>query len=216
MNEHTGECLCGACRYIIKTEKPHVMFLCHCSRCRKETGTIHGASAFFNDAQLLWEKGQDNVAHFKLENTKKERAFCKTCASSLPRYEGENTLVLPVGTLDDDAFLNPTAHIHHKSRASWVDKVHDLKRFDELPTAQKPTNDSKNHYFLVNMLASSHVKKIAGAILLTATMLIAGLTFVGCMPLTVGAIIGGLGFFSGVYLMTKNTPSSDKKEAMRP
>ncbi len=134
MNQYKGECLCGSCRYVIKAEKPNAMYLCHCSRCRKETGTIHGANVFFNNAQLLWEKGQDNVTHFMLEGTRKERAFCKICGSPLPRKEGSSSVVLPAGTVDDDTFLEPTAHIYYASRSSWEDKVGDLKRFDELPT----------------------------------------------------------------------------------
>src|SRR3990167_8318544 len=134
MNQYKGECLCGACRYIITGQRPTAMYLCHCSRCRKETGTIHGATVFFNDAQLLWEKGKDNIANFKLENTRKQRTFCKTCGSPLPRQDGECSVTLPVGTLDDSAFLEPTAHIFYASSVWWEDKLIDLKRFDELPT----------------------------------------------------------------------------------
>jgi hypothetical protein len=133
MNQYKGECLCGACRYIITGEKPEAMYLCHCSRCRKETGTIHGANVFFNNAQLLWENGQENITDFKLKNTRKQRAFCKICGSPLPWQDGESHLILPAGTVDDDAFLEPTAHIFYTSRSSWEDKVMDLKRFDELP-----------------------------------------------------------------------------------
>ena len=133
MNEYKGECLCGACCYVITGQKPKAMYLYHCSRCRKETGTIHGATVFFNDAKLLWKKGKDNIAYFKLENTRKQRAFCETCGSPLPRQDGECSVILPAGTLDDSAFLEPTAHIFYASRVWWEDKLIDLKRFDELP-----------------------------------------------------------------------------------
>lgn len=136
MNQYKGECLCGACRYAITGQEPKAMYLCHCSRCRKETGTMHGANVFFNDAQLSWEKGSDNVAHFELENTRKQRAFCTICGSPLPRQYGETHVVLPAGTLDEDSFLNPTAHIFCASRSSWEDKVVDLQRFDELPKSE--------------------------------------------------------------------------------
>jgi len=133
MNQYKGECLCGSCRYTITAEKPNAIYFCHCSRCRKETGTIHGANVFFNDAQLVWEQGQDNITYFKLKDTRKERAFCKLCGSPLPRREGESHVVLPAGTLDDNAYLEPTAHIFYASRASWENKLNDLQRFDELP-----------------------------------------------------------------------------------
>lgn len=134
MNRYSGECLCGACRYVITGQKPKAMYLCHCSRCRKETGTIHGATVFFSDAQLSWDKGEDNLRHFHLEGTRKNRSFCKTCGSPLPRLEGDGRVVLPAGTLDDDASLEPTAHIYYASRSSWENKMSDLKCFDELPS----------------------------------------------------------------------------------
>lgn len=109
------------------------MYLYHCSRCRKETGTIHGANVFFTDAHLLWEQGKENVAYFELKGTRKQRAFCKTCGSPLPRQSGEAHVVLPAGTLDEDQFLIPTAHIFYASRSSWEDKIKNLERFDELP-----------------------------------------------------------------------------------
>ncbi|KTC78169.1 GFA family protein [Legionella brunensis] len=133
MNQFTGECLCGACRYVITGEKPTAMYLCHCSRCRKETGTIHGATVFFNGSRLSWERGNNNISYFQLEGTRKERAFCKTCGSPLPRNEN-SYVVLPAGTLDEDSSLVPTAHIFCASRSSWEDKIKDLRRFDELPS----------------------------------------------------------------------------------
>lgn len=133
MNRYEGECLCGACRYVITGKKPKAMFLCHCSRCRKETGTVHGTNVFFNDARLLWQKGKDNITCFKLEGTRKQRAFCKTCGSPLPWQEGECHVTLPAGTIEYDALLEPTAHIFYASRSSWEDKIMDLKRFDKLP-----------------------------------------------------------------------------------
>ena len=135
MNQYKGECLCGACRYVITGQKPQAMYLCHCSRCRKETGTIHGANVFFNGAKLSWEKGADKVTSFKLAGTRHQRAFCQDCGSPLPMsMSGDHgNIVLPAGTLDDDIFLKPTAHIFYASRSSWEDKAMDLTRFDELP-----------------------------------------------------------------------------------
>ncbi len=131
MRQYTGECLCGACRYVITGQKPRAMYFCHCSRCRKETGTVHGANIFFNDAQLLWDKGEDNITTFKMGGTKKRRSFCKTCGSPLPQESKTGHLMLPAGSLDDDTQLEPTAHIFYASRASWEDQLLNLKRFDE-------------------------------------------------------------------------------------
>lgn len=133
LDQYKGECLCGACRYVISAQKPKAMYLCHCSRCRKETGTIHGANVFFDEAELIWERGAENVTHFKLKDTRKERAFCMTCGSPLPKKYGESHIILPAGSLDENTSLLPTAHVFYASRASWEDSLKDLTRFDELP-----------------------------------------------------------------------------------
>jgi hypothetical protein len=134
MNRYSGKCLCGSCCYLITGEKPKFMYLCHCSRCRKETGSSYGASIFFDSAQVTWQKGKINVRHFKLEGTRKERAFCNICGTPLPWQNELGQTVLPAGTLDlEDSFVVPTAHIFYTSRALWEDKVTNIKCFDEAP-----------------------------------------------------------------------------------
>jgi len=130
--KHSKPRHCFAKQYVISGEKPEAMYLCHCSRCRKETGSVHGANIFFNNASLVWEKGQDKFACFTLEGTRKQRAFCTICGSPLPRQEA-TWIILPAGTLDVDSAVEPTAHVYYASRSSWEDKLKDLKRFDELP-----------------------------------------------------------------------------------
>lgn len=131
MKQYTGECLCGACRYVIIAQKPRAMYICHCSRCRKETGTVCGANIFFKDAQLSWDKGEENITTFNFRGIKNRRSFCKTCGSPLPLELNKGNLMLPAGSLDADTQLEPTAHIFYASRVSWEDQLLNLKRFDE-------------------------------------------------------------------------------------
>ena len=111
------------------------MFLCHCSRCQKETGSAFGATVFFENAELHWTKGSTEVCHFKLDKTRKERAFCKTCGTPLPRLERDQQVVLPAGCLDDASQIEPTAHIFYDSRPPWLEKLVQTDKFDELPNS---------------------------------------------------------------------------------
>ena len=52
----TGSCLCGSVRYTVQGE-PQRAFHCHCSRCRKATGTGH-ASNLFVAGTLTWDAGE--------------------------------------------------------------------------------------------------------------------------------------------------------------
>lgn len=133
--EYRGGCLCGAVTYRITAPAPRAMFLCHCSRCRKESGTVHCANVFFSeDAELEWLTGRDGWRRFDLPGTRKSCVFCTTCGSPLPRSRHGGGLVLPAGTLDEAPDLMPTAHIYCDSRAPWEDAIGGVPRHDELPT----------------------------------------------------------------------------------
>ncbi|MFT6655758.1 MAG: hypothetical protein ACJAWI_002533, partial [Marinomonas primoryensis] len=57
---HTGSCLCGAVKFELKGEFKK-FFLCHCSRCRKTSGSAHCASLFAPGAALRWLSGEEKL-----------------------------------------------------------------------------------------------------------------------------------------------------------
>jgi hypothetical protein len=133
MTEYRGKCLCGAVRYVIDAESPKGMFLCHCSRCRRETGSMHCANAFFTGGTLRFEAGQEQLSFYALPGTRKSRQFCRTCGSPVPRTAANGTIVLPAGTLDDTSLVSPTAHIHCDSQSAWVATAAEAPRFGGFP-----------------------------------------------------------------------------------
>ena len=61
-----GVCLCGAVRYRLTGEVRGFQY-CHCSRCRKFTGSAHAANLFVRPDDLAWVEGEDRVTTFLLE-----------------------------------------------------------------------------------------------------------------------------------------------------
>jgi hypothetical protein len=52
MNEHhSGSCLCGAVTFTVEGAFDR-FYLCHCSHCRKDTGSAHAANLFASTAAL--------------------------------------------------------------------------------------------------------------------------------------------------------------------
>jgi hypothetical protein len=115
-----GSCLCGAVRYEV-TGEPTRFLHCHCSRCRKATGTGHASNLFLQPGALGWLAGEDQVRAYKLPEAKRfTNVFCATCGSRLPRRIPElGGVVIPAGSLDDDAPIKPQARIFEGSRADW-------------------------------------------------------------------------------------------------
>src|SRR5690606_17782905 len=83
-NAIAGSCLCGAIRFEIAP--PFTAFrYCHCSRCRKASGSAHAANVFVPEAQFRWLAGEDAVKRFDLPGAKRFAvAFCTQCGTRVP------------------------------------------------------------------------------------------------------------------------------------
>lgn len=128
-----GSCLCGTVQFEISGDFD-AFFLCHCSRCRKNSGSAHGANLFASNASIAWRSGEANIASYRVPDTRHERSFCKSCGSALPGVRmGGALLVVPAGSLDGPVNIRPTAHISCASRADWDVDLPDIPHLDGLP-----------------------------------------------------------------------------------
>jgi len=130
----TGSCLCDAVRYEL-SDTLGIFQYCHCSRCRKFTGSAHASNLFVKPEHFSWNQGEAFVGRYEPEDTKHfATCFCRHCGSSLPWVNKSKSLVIvPAGTLDDEPPLQPKQSIYWDSRAPWFRCVGQLKKFDELP-----------------------------------------------------------------------------------
>lgn len=130
----SGSCLCGAVGYEIRP--PYAFFqYCHCSRCRKFSGSAHAANILVAEGQFAWTQGEDQVRRYEVPDAKYYcTAFCAVCGSSLPwRTRNGKFVLVPAGTLDDDPGAALERNIYWASRAPWYQPVDDLPFFDEGP-----------------------------------------------------------------------------------
>lgn len=108
MSKHVGSCLCGEVRFEIVGDFEH-FFLCHCGRCRKDTGSAHAANLFSSTAKVRWLSGQDRIKTFNVPSTRHEKSFCSQCGSAVPCVQMNGALlVVPAGSLDNRSKRDPT------------------------------------------------------------------------------------------------------------
>jgi hypothetical protein len=130
---HHGSCLCGAVRFEVEGSFER-FFLCHCSFCRRDTGSAHAANLFSNTAKLTWLAGADQVRTYNLPSTRHAKSFCATCGSALPRlHAGTTSLIVPAGSLESPVTIRPDAHIFVASRADWDRELETVPMVDRLP-----------------------------------------------------------------------------------
>jgi hypothetical protein len=130
-----GGCLCGAVRYQVKGN-PTRFYHCHCSRCRKSTGTGHATNLFLTEAELIFTQGEQLLKRYKIpESERFTRQFCSECGSVVARVVPQlNAIIVPAGSLDDDPQIRPQARIYWDSRASWSCDDTKLPCYAELPS----------------------------------------------------------------------------------
>ena len=129
----TGSCLCGGVSYSATGEVTR-FYHCHCSRCRKATGTGH-ASNVFMEGTLTFDSGADLIASFKVPDAERfSNTFCSTCGARLPRsIQSTGMVFIPAGSLDVEPGMEPQARIFMGSRTEWSCRAGELPEFAAYP-----------------------------------------------------------------------------------
>lgn len=127
-----GSCLCGALQYEITAEIDGV-WMCHCSNCRKTSGSAGNAILVIPKEHFHWLTGEDSLTTFTLRPTY-TITRCKTCGTPLPAEEDETHIYLTAGTLDDPLEAGIKTHVFWDSRADWDHDMEGVRHFSERST----------------------------------------------------------------------------------
>lgn len=126
-----GSCLCEAVGYLVPDEFRYAL-ICHCSQCRRTTGSAYKPFAGIEHSKFQISRGQTSLVLYGEERG--HNAFCKQCGSLLYSLVRDGAFVhVTLGTLVDEPSIRPTAHIFVGSKASWEQIADDLPKHDEMP-----------------------------------------------------------------------------------
>jgi len=124
-----GSCLCGEVRYTVADEFQYAL-ICHCSQCRRATGSAFKPFGGIERAKLEVTGGPIRI----FGDVMTHDAHCKACGSLLYSIVEEGTRAhVTYGTLIDSPSLAPQAHIYVGSKASWDTLCDGLPQHQELP-----------------------------------------------------------------------------------
>lgn len=128
---HEGRCLCGGVAYRIHGEVGPID-LCHCSYCRRASGTAFASNATIRRADFELRSGETLLREHE-SSPGKYRSFCSRCGSPLyARHRAlPEVLRIRVGTLDSDPGSRPSGHYDVESKAPWFTIADGLPQFDE-------------------------------------------------------------------------------------
>jgi len=128
----TGRCLCGAVSFQVADAFEYAM-ICHCSQCRRATGSAfkpfagirRDHVAITNGADASFVYGDASAAH---------DVRCRGCGSLLFSVVRDGAYAhIAMGTLVDAPSIRPSMHIFVESKAPWHDITDDLPQHARFP-----------------------------------------------------------------------------------
>jgi hypothetical protein len=124
-----GSCECGRVRYRVADEFLYAAN-CHCSRCRRATGSAFKPFAGIEREKLEVADGADGLLLVGEEDANDTR--CAACGSLLFSVVRDGAYVhVALGSLVDVPSIRPTSHIFVGSKAPWHEISDDLPQFEE-------------------------------------------------------------------------------------
>lgn len=128
---HQGSCLCGKISYTVEGELSDFGY-CHCTSCRKASGTAHAANAGTTRTCFTLVDPEKVMREYE-SSPGKYRAFCSNCGSPLFAYlDSTNNLIrIRLGSLDTPFSKRAKAHTFVGDKADWEEIHGDLPQFDE-------------------------------------------------------------------------------------
>lgn len=125
----TGQCFCRAVTYQVADDFAYAMN-CHCSGCRRATGSAFKPMAGISIERIAVVAGKDHLMRYGDDAA--HDLHCGTCGSFLYSVVRDGTFAhVSMGTLVDTPGIRPTTHIFVGSKADWFEITDDLPQYQE-------------------------------------------------------------------------------------
>lgn len=126
-----GCCLCGKVEFEIEGDR-FKLYQCHCSLCRRQSGTLSNAATIVPEEKFRWLGGRELISSWKKESGFRSD-FCSVCGSPVPNpLRNYPYFWVPAGLLEGDG-LEIVAHLCVDSKAPWDSSAFGVKCYDNLP-----------------------------------------------------------------------------------
>lgn len=123
----SGQCNCGAVRFEIDGDLDGV-YVCHCSICRRSTGSNGIAVVLVPKERFHWVGGTEHISTWKKPDADWQTWFCGICGSPVPGENDPAKIFVPAGSLTHGGeALKVLHHIWVGSKAVW-DEIGDSGR----------------------------------------------------------------------------------------
>lgn len=131
-----GECLCGTVSFEVDVTSLR-LYRCHCSLCRRQSGTASSLAGIVSNRQFRWLSGEETVSSWQRPSGFRTD-FCSTCGCPVPNpLRTTSKTWVPAGLFEEDAAIAVAVDIYTGSMAPWDPTVLVDARFEALPEVEE-------------------------------------------------------------------------------
>jgi hypothetical protein len=114
-------CCCGACSIEIEGE-PVLNAVCHCTNCKRRTGSAFGWSVYVADHQVMQREGDLRLYELVGASKLQRRWFCSACGTTLfwkVSWRADETGI--AGGCFERGLAAPSVTVSNEGRCAWLD-----------------------------------------------------------------------------------------------
>ena len=131
----TGGCMCGAVRYTV-AERPLASGLCHCNRCRPQSGSAFSTVIFVHRSAITITGETAVFDDIGSSGLRVLRRYCPRCGSPLTTEADvtPDVMFVKAGGIDSNEWYQPALEMFVGRRRPWVSPVHGATQFGGNPS----------------------------------------------------------------------------------
>jgi hypothetical protein len=119
----TAQCACGQASITVNA-LPTMHGVCHCTNCKRRTGSAFGISAYFDRDAIVEVVGETSIYafHHEAQNHDQERHFCSKCGTTLFWFVSAlpEKIGIAGGCFADEGPPEPDYTVTDRKREKWV------------------------------------------------------------------------------------------------
>jgi hypothetical protein len=133
----SGRCLCGTFEFSVEGSFGDVRY-CHCSVCRRGSGTAFTANARIHRSQWRLQGPRDRITEYE-HKPGRYKAFCSKCGSPLYARSDQDPddIRVRLGGFEAALDVRITGHVWVDSKAAWYEIEDSIPRYPEAIVPQR-------------------------------------------------------------------------------
>ncbi|MBQ4834801.1 GFA family protein [Pseudoalteromonas luteoviolacea] len=130
----TGSCACGEFSYEV-TGDPMGLAVCHCTACKKRTGSAFGMGCFFPKENLKIQGEYKEYTRIADSERSVTHRFCTNCGTTImwTAQAMPNGIAVAGGSFDDPNWITPPLHAWGSKALPWFQFPEGVNVFAENP-----------------------------------------------------------------------------------